>query len=246
MRKALLFIVPFILLFAAGCSITLHAPDQFSEHGSGRLVSEQRDVSGFDKVVFGSFGDLSITQGEQESLIIEADDNLLEHIESNVVNGVLSLGFELNYHFVLPTHIHYTLVVKDLSSIQLSGVGSVEIGELHTGSLSMDLSGTGNLTVANLRADRLNVVISGLGGVEAAGKVRDLDIHISGAGNFKGGSLHSQTSHIRVSGLGDATVWVDNSLDVVVSGTGGIEYYGRPQISQTISGLGDLKSLGNK
>ena len=54
--------------------------------GSGQVVTETREVSNFNAVEFTSFGDLTIQQGERESLTIEAEDNVLREIET-VVRG---------------------------------------------------------------------------------------------------------------------------------------------------------------
>jgi len=39
-------------------------------------------------------------------------------------------------------------------------------------------------------------------------------------------------------------VWAIDSLDVTLSGIGSISYYGNPQVSQNISGLGSVNSKG--
>ncbi|MHC4958535.1 MAG: hypothetical protein ACYTGN_09170 [Planctomycetota bacterium] len=60
----------FALLLAAGCS----AP---TIHGSGRRVTVERAVSGFDRVTFRAVGEVTLIQGDEEGLSIEIDDNLL-------------------------------------------------------------------------------------------------------------------------------------------------------------------------
>src|SRR5512134_3419247 len=53
-----------------------------SEPGSGNVITQTREVGDFDKVSFSSFGELTIQQGESESLSIEAEDNVLAEIET--------------------------------------------------------------------------------------------------------------------------------------------------------------------
>ena len=42
------------------------------------IRTETREVSGFDRVDLAGFGDLVLTQGEEESLTIEASPDILE------------------------------------------------------------------------------------------------------------------------------------------------------------------------
>ncbi len=286
MRKKILFIIPLILLVASGCNITISNSALHQEQGSGHVITQQRDVSGFDQVSFGGIGTLDITQGEHESLTIEADDNLIDHIQSSVVGNQLRIRFEPNFNVTTPSDIHYTLVVIDLSNLELSGFGDVNLDKLKAGSLAVELSGSGNLnlgdlqtdtlditisgfgnitldrsktksltahlsgsgnlTLEDLQAETLEVAISGFGNTEVSGKVTDLNVDISGSGNFKGGELSSKTASVAVGGLGGATVWADSTLDVRITGSGNVKYYGVPQVTEAISGLGELESLGNK
>src|SRR4051794_15454674 len=94
--------------------------------GSGNVITQKRDVSGFSSVVLAGVGDLAITQGDAEGLTISAEDNLLPLIKTEVKNNILTIG--LNDGVVsgglLPTKpIQYNLQVKALDSIQLSGAG---------------------------------------------------------------------------------------------------------------------------
>jgi hypothetical protein len=246
MRKSAYFILPLILLVTMACSISVNLPDVNIERGSGRVVTEQREVSGFDQLDFSGVGKMTITQGNRESLTVEADDNVIDHITSEVIGSRLVIGYEKGQTINTPTTIRYTLVVKDLTKLDLSGFGDINVDQLETDSFTLDLSGAGNLTVDELQAADLRVVMSGFGNAEISGEVLDLRLDISGTGNFKGGDLLCQTANVDVSGFGNATVWVENDLDVTISGTGNVSYFGSPRISQEVSGLGRLKDLGRK
>ena len=43
---------------------------------------------------------------------------------------------------------------------------------------------------------------------------------------------------------GSAVVWVENTLDVNVSSVGSVTYFGDPEVTQNISGLGSVNSKG--
>ena len=217
--------------------------------GSGNLTSESRQVSGFSAVRLDGAGKLLLTQGETESLTIEAEDNILPELNSTVQGDTLVLGFQDNFwrQTVIPTRtITYTLTVKDLSKVTFNGAGDLEMDDLNTGSFSITINGAGQASVNNLNADSVNIQISGTGNIQLAGEVTQQHIIIDGAGNVQTGNLQSASATVNVNGLGNATVWATETLDVTINGGGTLGYFGAPNISQNINGAGNINSLGNK
>jgi hypothetical protein len=210
-------------LVMSACTIPLRY-----EEGSGVLVTEQRDVSGFDRVSFEGFGTLIIVHGSEESLTIEAEDNILPKIETKVRGGTLEIGFDTNswQDIIRPTKsITYTLTVKTLDGIALSGAGSIEAKDVD--------------------AERFDVELSGAGSIEVSGFAASQEINVSGAGSYDSAELQSEHIDVNISGAGNATVWATESLDVNISGVGNVSYYGDPQVRESVSGLGSLKALGS-
>ncbi|MEO8247778.1 MAG: hypothetical protein ABI589_00260, partial [Burkholderiales bacterium] len=68
----------------------------FAAHRTARAAetkTEQREVSGFNEVVFDAVGELKVEQGGRESLSIEAEPDVLRKITSQVQGKRLLLGF---------------------------------------------------------------------------------------------------------------------------------------------------------
>ena len=242
-RKSLIFTLPLIALVMMACSFGANIR---SVPGSGDLKTEERSVSGFNKVSLSGVGDLNITQGNEEKLSIEAEDNLLEYITTEVVNGELQIGVKQGIS-ILPTKtIRFDLTVKDLDAIAVSGAGNVRADALHSDDMSMSVSGASNVEIKDLQATHLKVNSSGTGNFDLTGKVEKQEITISGAGNYRAPDLESGAANLTISGAGNSTLWVKDSLTVKISGFGRVEYYGDPQVNQDISGGGGVKSLGSK
>lgn len=232
------FIPLLLLLMLAGCTIVT---------GSGNIVSESREVSGFDEVVLAGSGNLTITQGDGEALTVEADDNLMDLIETEVRNGVLYLGFKSGANIINTSRaVQYQLTVDDLSELTISGSGNVSAESLVSDDFSLNVSGSGEAQIDRLTASEISIEISGSGDVDIVGAVEEQSITVSGSGNYRAGDLVSENVTVRISGSGNATVWVAEMLDVVVSGSGNVEYYGTPRVNQQVSGSGNIRSLGNK
>ena len=100
--------------------------------GSGVLVQQDRNVSGFTAVSLVGVGTVRIEQGMRESLTVEAESNLLQYIQTVVQGGVLIIrtapGVDIN-----PTQpIQFFVTVVSLDRAVLEGVGDIEISGLST------------------------------------------------------------------------------------------------------------------
>lgn len=245
------FIIATLLIAAillAGCgSITFQGSGNMI-YGSGKITSENREVSGFSQVEFSGSGEAQITQGDRESLIIEADDNIMPYLTSQVVNGTLKLGLKPGTSISTSRGIHYTLTVKSLNQIVTSGSLNVSTGALNADSLAFHTSGSGNVSAASAQAKTITVSTSGSGNVEVkGGKADTISASLSGSGNLNAPALESQSAHITTSGSGKATVWVKSLLDGSTSGSGDINYYGSPaSFNVRTSGSGRANNLGSK
>jgi putative autotransporter adhesin-like protein len=211
MRLRLALALFAVVLLLAACSVT---------RGSGQLATESRAVSGFSKIDLSGGGELTIQKTGTESLSISAEDNLLPRLTSEVSNDTLILGTKPNTTILPQQQITYTVTVKDLTGVAVSGSGNIRVPDLTTTALSISISGSGTITVN--------------------GTVEDQDLEISGSGGYEAAQLTSKTVKADISGSGTANVMATNVLDVEISGSGTVTYSGNPQIEQEISGSGKL------
>ena len=155
-----------------------------------------------------------------ESLKISAEDNLLPRLTSEVEGDTLILGEKPNTRIVTTKPISYTLTMKDISGLALSGSGTISAAKLTTAALRTTISGSGVITTG--------------------GSANDQDVDISGSGRYLADGLTSKTVKAEISGSGTASVVATELLDVKISGSGTLTYSGNPQVTQTLSGSGKL------
>jgi hypothetical protein len=243
--KTRLYIVLTTLLLA----LVLSACGMRAIHGSGQITTEARPVQDITKVNFTGFGELTVTQGEDEGLTITTDDNLLPYIKTTSRGGVLTIGFDDGtwLPIIRPSDsIRFALTVKSLDLIDLSGAGTVHAESLSAEKLTLSESGAGQITIGDLKATDLTVDMSGAGTVDLTGKVTNQTVELSGLGSYKASDLESQSAKVTISGAGNATVWAHEQLDAQLSGAGNIDYYGEPQVHSETSGIGNVHSKGAK
>jgi Putative auto-transporter adhesin, head GIN domain len=188
--------------------------------GSGQLATQSRQVSGFTSVELAGVGELSIDQTGTESLTVSAEDNLLPLLTSEVEGDTLILGKKPNTRIVTTKPITYTLTMKDITGLAVSGSGTINAPKLTTAALRIEISGSGMITTA--------------------GNADDQSLEISGSGRYLADGLTSKTTTAEISGSGTANLVASDALDVKISGSGTLTYSGNPQLTQTGSGSGRL------
>jgi len=194
--------------------------------GSGDVVTEERNVSGFDRVELHGSGKLILAQGSAEALTVEAEDNLMKYIETDVRGNTLMLGFEDGVIVQTRKPIIFYLTMVDIAGV--------------------DVSGTGDVEAARVETDRLDIGISGSGSVDIAGQSTEQTVRINGSGKYNANEMESEITTIDVSGSGEAAVWVTDQLTVDISGSGDVQYYGNPRIMQEISGSGSIEGIDGR
>lgn len=197
----------------AGCAINLDN----GVKGSGIIKTEPRQAIEFSAISFETEGNLTVQQTGKESLSISADDNLLSLFESRVSNRTLYLstvkGSDIN-----PTKpAEFVVQVKSLESLNMDGIGSIE--------------------VQDIQGKKLSVTHSGVGKVTITGSADVLDLDLSGVGSYQGEAFKTKQATVRSSGVGSAVVNASEQLDATVSGVGSVEYVGSPQIQESVEGV---------
>jgi hypothetical protein len=214
--------------------------------GSGKIESETREVQGFLVVSINYPADVVIQQGKVESVKVEADDNLLPQLTTEVNDETLVIDNkeESWSQRVNPTErVKITITVKDLREIEFSSAGSLRLNGLKTDELSVNLNGAGEMILNDLDVNKLESRLSGAGNIKANGTADELDLRISGVGSFEAPELQSMVATVRISGAGSATVRVEDDLTARVSGAGSVKYYGSPTLDEDVSGAGSVSQV---
>ncbi len=245
MIRRIPLLLPLLALVSSGCEIIDASLNAERIRGSGRVIQEKRDVGGFDGVELSAVGELNISQGDRESLTIEAEDNILSRLRTDVEGGTLVIRVDRGVSISPTTTIRYTLAVKELAKLELSGSGRINTAPIKSHDFSVRLPGSGEIRLEDLTADALTASISGSGSIHIPGRVTSQNVRISGSGDYDGRNLQCRSADVSVSGSGDSTVWVQEDLSASISGSGRVDYYGNPRISQHISGSGKIRNIGD-
>jgi hypothetical protein len=184
---------------------------------------------------------MQIVQASQPGLTITADEATIDDLTSAVTSGVLHLGYR--HQRIVPLalwrqEISFLLHVADLNNISVLGSGRIQSLDFDSDRLELNVSGSGEIVIDELTADALDIVLSGSGAITLTGDVESQKVTISGSGSYHAENLFSDFGSLRISGSGLASVTVADHLDILISGSGKVNYHGYPDITKQILGSG--------
>lgn len=217
-------------------------------HSNGKGSASEvvdRHLSGFHAVnIAGSF-DVYITQGPAESVKVDAPADMMDHIKTEVENGVLKIyNKHDDFHWSdLWGHkkIRVYVAIKDVDAVSVTGSGDAFFRDgLRANALRLNVSGSGDMT-GRVDTKTLDSDITGSGDMKLSGRAANSTISVVGSGDFSARGLLTVNTKVSVSGSGDAGINVSDRLDASVAGSGDVSYSGHPKsVNKMKSGSGDI------
>jgi len=210
--------------------------------GNGNVVTKTRNVSDYDAIgVAGSF-DVKLVAGKEGKLTIKIEDNLLEHLITEVKDGKLKIKWKKGISINTTKGLLVTVPFEDIEAVSLAGSGDVFSDDaIKTDYLKVALSGSGDIKL-KVNTDNVSSAVSGSGDIVLAGKTQKLKCAVAGSGDINGYELVSNDAEVSVAGSGDIKVNVTDNLKARVAGSGDIYYKGNPRQDVKISGSGSVSS----
>jgi hypothetical protein len=197
-----------------------------------------REVSDFQELALDGIGTLLLQQGDVESLTIEAEEKVLNRIETEVRRGQLIIRPDRSFRTNEP--ITYYLTARRLTSIDVSGSARVEGTDFTADTLHLSATGSSSIAISNLTATVLDAEGAGSAAFELGGAVDEQKVALNGTGNYAAPNLVSRVATVTTDAASQATVQVTESLNASAGGASSITYLGNPQIQQQTSAAGRI------
>ncbi|MEO5984611.1 MAG: head GIN domain-containing protein [Ferruginibacter sp.] len=225
-------IIPFIIactLFLLGCNY---------KKGSGNIVSEKRQTTSFKSVKVSGDFEVMIKKGDNEEVIIEADDNLVNNIETKVVKGQLRIRTKddnlRNSHFKATVTAPYINDIRASASacVTSNSLDSPDAIELHASSASIITAVVNAPVVTGVSSSGAELVLSG--------RTKNFKGSVSSGADIKAKNLLSETTIIKASSGGYARVHASILLNASASSGAEIIYTGGANVVQNASSGGEI------
>ncbi len=221
-------------LLAAQCSTT----DTRIE-GSGVEATETREVASFTRVEAARAMTVVIEVGPEQSVVVRADDNLLDEVRTRVSGETLEVSSSRDLDPDVGLVVEIT--VPELESIEASGASRIEAMDAEAGEFSAEASGASTVDLKELSASDVSVDASGASTVTVSGEATQLDAQASGASTLDLAELVVEEASADASGASEISLNVTGSLSADASGASRIRYEGDPrEVSEDTSGASNI------
>lgn len=188
--------------------------------GSGVPATQARDVAAFKSVELSGANNVVIRVGEKQSVVVRADENLLDRVTTEVQSDKLVIA-----------NTPGSLTTKSPMSVE------VKVPTLD----ALTLTGSGNVVINGIASESLEVTLPGSGTLTASGTTTRLDVTVSGSGTVQFTRLVANDVRAVVSGSGSIFLTATKSLDASVPGAGAILYVGNPRdVTKSVTGTGTI------
>jgi len=225
--------IPFLLLTV--CAAGVSAQERTTIEPSGNIITKDVSVKSFDAIEAEGLYELILSQGDKESVKIEADDNLMDLFSVTSDGSSLLINMpklkDKNINFKnkkddkkLRLKVYVTF--KKLKSLDIGVIGNVRSETMvKADAFNLESKNVGNVDL-QLTTDKLTVKNKGVGNITLRGNAKDADVTNAGVGQFDGSDLVVQTMHINNSGVGSADVNVEKDITIKQSFLGKVNNKG--------------------
>lgn len=231
------------LMLAVGVLTSFKYITEERIRGNGVVKEESRNASSFTDISTSGVYKVVITQGNSHSIRVEAEENLLPYIVTEIRGGELRIQSKKGYNIQPTKGITVYVTLQEVDKLSASGAsGFSNTGILKSDRIQLDFSGAADADL-NINTKKLAVGLSGASNIKLKGSSDKAEYGISGAADIKALDLSSDDVSVDISGTGKAQVFAQKKLAASISGMGSIKYKGDPGVTKSISGMGRISKI---
>lgn len=231
--------------------------------GNGQTVERQRSVGTYKALSVRNGLDIEISGDLTQGIVVVADENLQEYVETKVENGTLKVAMKQGYRYRFngkspkvivsntgqltaisvsggsDVYTKNTTIQGNALSIACSG-GSDFKGDINVKTLNAACSG-GSDFEASIEAERCDLVISGGSDADLSGSADVCSVSVSGGSDFKAHRFVLKDCDLSVSGGSDADIHCTERLSAKVGGGSDVIYTGDCTVTMSVDKASSLK-----
>lgn len=211
----------------------------------GKVVKTAIACDTFTHIELTGNADVKFKQGDEQSVEVQGNEKAIAEHDIDVKDGILTVKRKDENKTTIPS-IKLVVTAPNLESIEVAGAGDIDMKDETelAGDLTIQISGVGDVELERLKCQNLSVHISGAGDISAQKiKCKKADVQISGTGDMTA-DLKANDINVEISGAGDANLDVKcQNLTVWAGGTGEIDLKGEcSHLTKRSGGMASIDS----
>jgi putative autotransporter adhesin-like protein len=222
--KTLLKLTAFVLIFISTTSCVINGIK-----GNGNIETQKRSFSeNFTDIKVSQGIDVYLTSNNATNLTVEADENIIDLLKTEVNNGTLKIYFEKNVWRATSRKVY--LSVPTLNSIVATSGASVKFeNTLKADKLSLRATSGADI-YAHLVVTDLNSATTSGADIKISGSAKNFEASATSGSDIKAANLKADFVTARVTRGADIRVYALKEINAKATSGGDIKYSGNPRV----------------
>ena len=217
-------------LITLGVALLLISCTNFDnqKRGNGNVTTENREVTeNFTKIVVGQAIDVEIEQTNSNSIEIEADSNLLDHIKTTVKNGVLKISSDVNIQNA--EKLLVKVKMKQITEIETTSASSLKSVNILKGKTLRIAASSASDVDVEAEFESIHLEATSTGEITIKGKTLKLETSASSASEIDASELIANEVFAQATSASETSVHAIVKLDAKASSAGSITSVKKPK-----------------
>ena len=204
--------------------------------GNGKVVKQERNISGFEEVSVSTGIGAVINQDSFEKVVVEADENILKILKTEVHGGKLEIFLEEGVLHAKQMKVYVT--VKQLRMVEAgSGADVKSLGKISAEKLKLS-SSSGSGVKMEVDCNQLNAESSSGSDMTISGIAKSLKASSSSGSGLDASMLTAENGNLSASSGAHLEAQVTGEVKADASSGAGIKILGNPATRDTNSSSG--------
>lgn len=258
MKKStvLLLVVLFAVAAFSASGFVLNLRDKVNMYGegredvreSGKIVTEIRKVSSFDKIEASRSVKVFLISGDEEKVVVEADSNILDKVITKTDNSVLKCYIDKGFKrrkFKVKIYVYFKKLskIKASSGAYIYGDSLIKTDNIYVCSyssakvrLNLDAAtvsckaGSSARINMEVNAVSVNCVVNSAAGAVFNGSADTFSGSANSSAGINAGDLVVKECDLSVSSAGNIVIKVTDKIRAKATSAGSIVYSGNPSV----------------
>lgn len=196
----------------------------------GEIVKQEKPIVGnFSKLKVSNAINVIVTMDDKESVVVEANEKVMSHIEVKQIGAELSLSIANPPRNWNTCNVNIYIKAKNLEDIDISGASKLTVANvLKTNKLKLDISGASYATMS-VNTPIMEAQIVGASKLELTGNAGISAMEVLGASNVKlNGRFEGENMEMKVLGASslNAHQVKINMINTTISGASKVNFQG--------------------
>lgn len=212
-----------------------------AERGEGSIVSQTKNIAAFEELILETDCNVEVYKTTDSLSRVEASDyaNIIQYILPVIEGNKLYIRQPSNKKIRNSEAKAIIYTNRPLRIVRNNGSGYIVLKNNFDELEVVNVTGSGRIEGETYTDfSQVNVTNKGSGEITFWGYAFRTILNTEGSGNINFRNVRTDVADCNIKGSGNIQINVSLNLSITISGSGNLDYWGYPSVSQSITGSG--------